>query len=161
MAECPGKFYRYVSHKINHNSIFTVYRFFCQDLCNKLNDLKVGFRVLARIWKMPVQIRHSEISAHPDLATNVLQIVIPTTLNSLLCQKGQITLPFSHVLEDGSFRKYLVINPKKSKLKILHRNFACPKRRSSDNCLSERQAGWVLAKYVVGYIWPLALTEAN
>ena len=101
---------------------------------------------------MPVQIRHSKISAHPDVDTNLLKIVIPTTLNSLLCQKGQITLLFSHVLEDGSLRKYLVINPKKSKLKILHRNFPYSKRRSSDNCLSERQAGWVLAKYVVGYM---------
>ena len=48
-------------------------------------------RVLARISKMPVQNSHSKISTRPDLATNLLQILIPTTIDSLLCQKGHFT----------------------------------------------------------------------
>ena len=42
---------------------------------------------IARISKMPVQKSNSKISASPDLATYLLQILIPTTFNSLLCQK--------------------------------------------------------------------------
>ena len=49
-------------------------------------------KVLATIFKMPVQNSIHKISARPDLATQLLQIVIPTTINSLLCQKGQLTL---------------------------------------------------------------------
>ena len=32
-----------------------------------------------------------QISAHPDLATELVQILIPTTFNNLLCQKEQFT----------------------------------------------------------------------
>ena len=49
-------------------------------------------RVLARISKMPVQNSNFKISARPDLAINLLQILIPATINSLVCQKGQFTL---------------------------------------------------------------------
>ena len=49
-------------------------------------------RVIARILKMPVQKSNSKISARPDLATYLLQILIPTTFNSLLCQQGQFAL---------------------------------------------------------------------
>ena len=49
-------------------------------------------RVLARISKMPVQNSKFKISAHPDLAINLIQILIPTTINSLLYQEGQSTL---------------------------------------------------------------------
>ena len=49
-------------------------------------------RVLARISEMPVQNSIFKISARPDLATNLLQILIPATFNSLVCQKGQLTL---------------------------------------------------------------------
>ena len=52
----------------------------------------MGTRVLARISKMPVQNSNFKISACPDLATNLLQIPIPATVNSLVCQKGQFTL---------------------------------------------------------------------
>ena len=45
-------------------------------------------RVLAR----PVQNSNTQIPASPDLATNLLQILIPTTFDSLLCQKSQFTL---------------------------------------------------------------------
>ena len=64
---------------------------------NILGVLKVdfwgsGYRVLARISKMPVQNINSKISARPDLATKLLYIFIPTTSNSQLCQKGHFTL---------------------------------------------------------------------
>ena len=36
--------------------------------------------------------------ARPDLATNLLQILIPATFNSLVCKKGNL---HSYVLEDG------------------------------------------------------------
>ena len=54
--------------------------------------------------------------------------------NSRLCQK--INLHVSYVLERWFVRKIFGYNPKKSKLKILYRNFPCPKRRFSGNCLS-------------------------
>ena len=50
------------------------------------------YRVLARISKMPVQNTNFKISARPDLATYLLQILIPATFNSLVCQKGHFTL---------------------------------------------------------------------
>ena len=53
---------------------------------------KPGVRVLARILKLPVQNSNSKDSARPDLATQLLHILIPTTFYSLLCQKGQFTL---------------------------------------------------------------------
>ena len=46
------------------------------------------YRVLARISKMPVQNSNFEISARPGLATYLLHILIPTTFDSLVCQKG-------------------------------------------------------------------------
>ena len=59
---------------------------------------------------MPVQNSYFKISARPDLATYLLQILIPATFNSLVCQKGQFTL-LLYVLEDGLLGKYLVITP--------------------------------------------------
>ena len=44
------------------------------------------------ISKMPVHNSNSKSSARPDVATGILQILLPTTFNSLLCQKGQFTL---------------------------------------------------------------------
>ena len=41
-----------------------------------------GCRVLARIFEMHVQKSNSKISAHPDSASQLLQIIIPTTFNS-------------------------------------------------------------------------------
>ena len=100
---------------------------------------------------MCVQKSNLKISAHPDLATNLLQILIPTTFNSLLCQKAN--LHFSSVLKNGLLGKYLIITPKKSKLKIEKKYmkkifveiFACPKSRfSGTSCPKDRQD--VLAK---------------
>ena len=48
---------------------------------------------------MPVQNRNFKISARPGLATDLLQFLIPTTFDSLLCQKEQFIL--IHVLKDG------------------------------------------------------------
>ena len=56
-------------------------------------------RVLSRISKMPVQNSDSQISTHPNLATNLLYILIPTSSNSLLCQNSLVH--FNFVLEDG------------------------------------------------------------
>ena len=41
---------------------------------------------------MPVQNSNFKISGRPDLATNLLQILIPVTFNSLECWKEQFTL---------------------------------------------------------------------
>ena len=92
-------------------------------------------RVLARILKMPVQNTDIQISALPELATNLLQILIPTTFYCLLCQKGQFTL---QPCPRGSLVWKMLI--------FFHRNFACPKWRFSGNYLSKRRAGGLLAK---------------
>ena len=84
-------------------------------------------RVLARISKMPVQKSILKIFARPDLATYLLQILVPATFDSLKCvKKGN--LHFSYVLEDGLLGKYLVITPQKSKLKNHHRKFCLSKQ---------------------------------
>ena len=41
---------------------------------------------------MPVQNSNFKISARPYLATYLLQILIPATFDSLVCQKSQFTL---------------------------------------------------------------------
>ena len=89
----------------------------------------VHAQVLARILKMPVQNNHSKISAHPDLAYQIVKILILTTLIAYCVEKGN--LHFSHALQDGLFRKYLVITPKKSKLKIPFRKFCLSKEKES------------------------------
>ena len=66
-------------------------------------------RFLARIFKMPVQNRNSKNFAGLYLATQLLSILIPTTLNTLLCQNGQFTLP------SWFLRQILGYSPKKSK----------------------------------------------
>ena len=68
---------------------------------------------------MPVQNSNSKISARPDIATQLLQIIILITFDSLLCQKSN--LHFSLVLE-GLLGKYLAINKVKTELNIFHRN---------------------------------------
>ena len=76
---------------------------------------------------MPVQNSNFRISDSPDLATYLLQILIPATINSLVCQKGQFTLHLD-VLEDGLLGQYLIITPRKSKLKNHHRKFCLSKQ---------------------------------
>ena len=43
-----------------------------------------GTQYECRISKMPVQNSNFKISAHPDLATNLLQILLRATFNSLV-----------------------------------------------------------------------------
>ena len=62
---------------------------------NSPSDLGDTGRVLARLSKMPVQDSNSKISDFPDLSTNLLQILIPTTFNSPLCQKEHFILHLS------------------------------------------------------------------
>ena len=73
---------------------------------------------------MPVQNCNSRISACPDLATDILQILTPNTFNSLWSQKGQFTHQLC--LKRGSVTKIFGYYP--PKLKILHRNFSLSKR---------------------------------
>ena len=82
-------------------------------------------RFLARISKMPVQISDFKISAHPDLATTLLQILIPATFNSLVCHKGKFTL---QVCPRRLVRKIFGYYPPKVKLKNLHRNVCLSKQ---------------------------------
>ena len=74
---------------------------------------------------MPVQNSNFKISARPDLATYLLQILIPATIDSV--SKRAITIHFSYVLQDSLLGQYLVITPQKSKLKNHHRNFCLSK----------------------------------
>ena len=68
---------------------------FCSDLARRAGEIQFSLallRVLARISKMPVQNSNLKNFARPDLATYLLQILIPAVFNSLVCQKGQFTL---------------------------------------------------------------------
>ena len=73
---------------------------------------------------MPVQNSNFKISARPDLATNLLQILIPATFNNLVCQKGQFTLQLCP--RRWFVRKIFVNYP--PKLKSLHRIFCLSKQ---------------------------------
>ena len=65
---------------------------------------------------MPVRNSNFQNSARPDLATQIVQTLAPTTFYSLLCQRRQFTL--EHVLEDKLLGKYVVITLHKSLNKI-------------------------------------------
>ena len=94
---------------------------------------------------MPVQKSNFKISARPDLATNLLQILIPATINSLVCQKGQFTLQLCP--RRWFVRKIFGYYTQKVKIeKSSIENFACTNRRFLGNYLSKRQVGRVLAK---------------
>ena len=65
---------------------------------------------------MPDQNSNSKISASPDIATHLKQILIPATFYSLLCQKGKFTLqPCPREL---FVRKIFVFLPQKGKIEI-------------------------------------------
>ena len=94
---------------------------------------------------MPVQNNNSKISASPDLTSQLLQIITPTTSNSPMCQKGQITHQPFH--RRWFFKKIFGFYPQKVKIEKYSQKFlpvqkAC---RSSGNCLSKIQARQVLA----------------
>ena len=96
-------------------------------------------RVLARILK----IQNSKfLNSCPYSATNLLQILIPTTFNSLFCQKGQFTL--ESYPRKWDFSQIFGYNPKKVQIKNSSKNFfSCPKRSFFlGNCLSNTMTGW-------------------
>ena len=62
---------------------------------------------------MPIDKRISKFSAHPDLATYLLELLIPAMYDSLLGQKGQFTLQQGP--RRGLVRKFLVNTPQKVK----------------------------------------------
>ena len=68
-------------------------------------------RVLARSLKMPVQNGIYKISARQYLATQLLQILIPTTFYSPWCPKGQSICQL-HFIFEGLLGKDMVINSK-------------------------------------------------
>ena len=80
--------------------------------------------------------------ARPDLATYLLQILIPATSNSLVCQKWQFILQLWP--RRWLVRKIFGYYTQKSNWKIIIENFACPNRRFLGNYLSKRQVGRVL-----------------
>ena len=111
-----------------------------------MSDSIIGaHRFLARISKMPVQNSNFKNSACPDLATNLLQILIPATSNSLVCQKGQFTLQLCP--RRWFVRKIFGNYTQKVKIKNkIIEHFACPNSFFLGNYLSKRQVGQVPAK---------------
>ena len=71
---------------------------------------------------MPVQNSNFKISAHPDLAFQLLQILYIYQLHIRAYCIKKVNLHFSYILKDGLLGMYLVITPTKTKLKILYRN---------------------------------------
>ena len=100
---------------------------------------------------MPVQNSNFKNSAHPDLATNLLHILISATINSQVCQKGQFT---PHLCPRRWFVRKIFgyFNLKVEIKRIFIEIFACPNRRFLGNYLSKRQVGQVLAKSLVGSV---------
>ena len=80
-------------------------------------------RVLARISKMPVQNSNLKFFTCPDLATNLLQILIPATFNSLVCPKGQFTLQLCP--RRWFVRKIFVYYPPKSQTRKIFIEIFC------------------------------------
>ena len=96
-----------------------------------------SLRVLARISKMPVQNSNFQKFARPDLATYLLQILIPATFVSLVCQKGQFTLQLCP--RRWFVRKISCYNT--SKLKNHRRKFCLSKQEAFRNYLSVQKTG--------------------
>ena len=73
---------------------------------------------------MPVQNSIHKLSAYPDLATQLVLILISNTFNTLLCPMGNLL--FTHVLGDGFIKKrYMVVSSKKKILSILPNRNCC------------------------------------
>ena len=98
----------------------------------------ISDRVLARILKMPVHKSNTKISAHPNLPTQLLLILIPTTFSSLLCQIWHLT--FQPCLRRWYVRKIFSYYPHKVRIENSSKKFlpvqkggyqrtACPKNR--------------------------------
>ena len=71
-------------------------------------------RVLARIIKIPVYNSNFKCSARPDLATQLLKILITSKFDTLSCLKGQFTLQPCH--RRWFVRKMFDYYPKKVKI---------------------------------------------
>ena len=78
---------------------------------------------------------------------NEIKVIVPSDWRLLVYTLEQIGLKVYEIF---------VFTPKKSKLKILPKKIACPKRTFSENYLSNRQAGRVLAKSL-----PVRLSKGN
>ena len=78
---------------------------------------------------MPVQRSNSQISARPDLATNLPQILMPTTFYSLLCPKKAI---YTSVIHE---KVVLYRNICLYKKEVIRIETACPKDRLSPRFL--------------------------
>ena len=99
--------------------------------------------------EMPAQNNSLKISACLDLATHLLQVLILTKFGNLLGQKGQkFTLRLSLTLRRWFVWKYLNIASKRYKRSNYIRD-VCLIRSISGNCMSRRQAGWVLAESLI------------
>ena len=78
-------------------------------------DLDAGTGRTAGSWPgFQKYLSKTAIPKFPDLTTNLLQILIPTTFISLLCQKRLFILQLCP--EDGLFGKYFVYYPQKVKI---------------------------------------------
>ena len=97
---------------------------------------------------MSAKNSNSKISAYPDLAYNLLQILIQLHLIVFCVKKSN--LHFSYVLKDGLLGKYLLITPKKFKIKnslkkllpvqkVGFQETACPENRQDGSWLSTLQ----------------------
>ena len=76
---------------------------------------------------MPVQNNIHKIFARPDLATLFLQILMPTTFSSVLCQKGLFAL--QPCLRWFVRKIYGYAGPNKQKMKILQGIYCLPKKQ--------------------------------
>ena len=98
-------------------------------------------RVLARISKMPVQNSNSKRSAHPDLCTNLLQILCQLHFVAYCVKKGQFTF---HSCPRRLFVWKIfglpLIHPQRQNQKFFMGNFACP-TLSKNYLVSKSQAG--------------------
>ena len=133
---------------------FLTLRFILQTACGLLWAVccsRLG--LLARILKIPVRKSNLIFSARPDLAIQLRQILIPTSFDSLLCnKKGNLHMPCP--------RRWLVkkktfpLPPKRvleieNNWRICMEIFAFLKRCFPGNCPSKGQTKRVLAKSLV------------
>ena len=95
---------------------------------------------------MHVQNSNSKISAHPDLANQLGQILIYQLHLVAYCVK-KFDLHFNHVLGNVLSEKSLVITPMKSKLNILHTRISCLPKRKVSRILPVQKIGWAACSF--------------
>ena len=94
---------------------------------------------------MPVRNTNSKVSAHPNLAAQLLQTFIPTRFNSILCQIRQSTL--QPCPRRWCVRKRYGYQHKRVNKEIFIETFAHPKKEFSSKVPVQRQARRVLPKF--------------